>query len=111
MPRAIEVLSDDPNQLKAMLIAERARNERLVQFINEMQRHRFGRSSETLPEDQMVLALEEAEQDEAGAQAQAQSADARDKAARKRRANRGALADHLPRVETVVDIEDKTCLF
>ena len=34
-----------------MLVAERARNERLVQIIKEMQRHRFGCPAETLPED------------------------------------------------------------
>ena len=102
MPQAIEALPDDPDALKAMLIAERARNERLVQIIKEMQRHRFGRRAETLPEDQMLLALEEAEQDEAGAaaKAEAQSANDRDKTTRKRRANRGALPAHLPRVET-----------
>jgi hypothetical protein len=32
--------SRDPNELKAMLLAERARNERIVQIIKEMQRHR-----------------------------------------------------------------------
>jgi len=36
MPQAIETLLDDPNELKAMLIAERARNERLLQIIKEM---------------------------------------------------------------------------
>ena len=66
MTQAVEALPDDPNQLKAMLLAERARNERLVQIIKEMQRHRFGRRAETLPEDQMLLALEDVEQTEAG---------------------------------------------
>ena len=111
MAQAIETLPDDPNELKAMLLAERARNERLVQIIKEMQRHRFGRRAETLPEDQMLLALEEVEQTEAGAAAQteANSAPEREKAARKRRTNRGALPAHLPRIETIVDIDDKTC--
>ncbi len=111
MAQAIETLPDDPNELKAMLLAERARNERLVQIIKEMQRHRFGRRAETLPEDQLLLALEEVEQTAAGAGAatEAKSAAEREKAARKRRTNRGALPAHLPRIETVVDIEDKTC--
>jgi len=111
MAQAIETLPDDPNELKAMLLAERARNERLVQIIKEMQRHRFGRRAEALPEDQMLLALEEVEQTEAGAAAEteAKSAAGREKAARKRRTNRGALPAHLPRIETIVDIEDKTC--
>jgi len=111
MPQAIEALPDDPNELKAMLLAERARNERLVQIIKEMQRHRFGRRAETLPEDQMLLALEDVEQSEAGdaAATERQSATARSEAARRRRRNRGALPAHLPRIETIADIDDKTC--
>jgi hypothetical protein len=102
-------LPDDPNELKAMLLAERARNERLVQIIKEMQRHRFGRRAETPPEDQMLLALEEVEQTDAGAAAvaEAKSAADREKAARKRRTNLGALPAHLPRIETIVDIDKK----
>ena len=111
MPQAIAALPDDPETLKAMLIAERARSERLVQIIKEMQRHRFGRRAETLPEDQMLLALEEAEQTEAGAAAEeeARSTQVRAEAARRRRRNRGALPAHFPRIETTVDIEDKAC--
>ena len=47
-----DALPDDPGTLKAMLLAERARAERLEQIIKELQRHRFGRRAETLPEDQ-----------------------------------------------------------
>jgi transposase len=53
MPPTAETLPDDPSTLKAMLIAERVQNERLLQIIKELQRHRFGRKAETLPEDQM----------------------------------------------------------
>ena len=107
----IAALPDDPNELKAMLLAERARSERYLQIIKEMQRHRFGRRAETLPEDQMLLALEDAEQVEAGAteEEEARSAEARAQAARRRRRNRGALPVHLPRIETTIDIEDKAC--
>jgi hypothetical protein len=59
---ATDVLPDDPGTLKAMLLAERARAERLEQIIKELQRHRFGRRAETLPEDQLLLGLEEVEQ-------------------------------------------------
>lgn len=111
MTQAIEALPDDPNQLKAMLLAERARNERLVQILKEMQRHRFGRRAEALPEDQMLLALEDVEQTEAGVAAaeESRSAVVRAETARRRRRNRGALPAHLPRIETTVDIEDKAC--
>jgi transposase len=47
-------LPDDPATLKAMLLAERTRAERLAQIIKETQRHRFGRPAETLPEDQLL---------------------------------------------------------
>jgi transposase len=57
-----DALPDDPETLKAMLLAERVQNERLRQIIKELQRHRFGRRAETLPEDQMLLGLEDVEQ-------------------------------------------------
>jgi transposase len=46
-----DALPDDPETPKAMLVAERVQNERLRQIIRELQRHRFGRRAETLPED------------------------------------------------------------
>ena len=57
-----DALPNDLGTLKAMLIAERAQNDRLRQIIKELQRHRFGRRTETLPEDQMLLGLEDVEQ-------------------------------------------------
>src|SRR3954449_32616 len=106
-----DALPDDPETLKAMLLAERVQNERLRQIIKELQRHRFGRRAETLPEDQMLLGLEEVEQAEADFAAETGDASALERQARahKRRINRGALPAHLPRVEIVVDIDDKTC--
>ena len=94
-----------------MLLAERAENERLRQIIKELQRHRFGRRAESLPEDQLLLGLEEAEQIEAEGFAREDAADPAKREARagKRRANRGSLPAHLPRVEQVIDITDKTC--
>jgi hypothetical protein len=68
-------LPDDPATLKAMLLAERARASRLEQIIKELQRHRFGRRAETLPEDQLLLGLEEAEQVEASGNAEGEQSD------------------------------------
>ena len=65
MAKPAPPLPDDPETLKAQLIEERAENERLRQIILAMQRHRFGRRAESLPEDQLLLGLEEAEQVEA----------------------------------------------
>ncbi len=111
MPTTNDTLPDDPATLKAMLLAERVRNERLVQIIKELQRHRFGRRAETLPEDQMLLALEDVEQSEAGAAAETETKSPanRETAARKRRMLRGSLPKHLPRIEVIVDLEDKAC--
>ena len=80
-----------------MLIAKQIRSERLAQIIKELQRHRFGRRAETLSEDQLLLALEDLEQGEAGAAAEAEARSPTERAAatRKRRANRGALPPHL----------------
>src|SRR5206468_12606395 len=74
MPR--DALPDDPETLKAMLLAERLQNERLRQIIKELQRHRFGRRAETLPEDQMLLGLEDVEQAEADFAAETDDASA-----------------------------------
>jgi transposase len=106
-----DALPDDPGTLKAMLLAERARAERLEQIIKELQRHRFGRRAETLPEDQLLLGLEEAEQTEAQGEAEKESTtpEMRVRRAQKRRMNRGSLPAHLPRIEMVADIEDHTC--
>jgi len=111
MTQAVDTLPDDPETLKAMLIAERIRSERLVQIIRDLQRHRFGARAETLPADQLLLALEDVEQTEAeaAAETEAKSAAVRAEGARKRRVNRGALPAHLPRIETVVDIGSKVC--
>ncbi len=77
------------------------------QIIKGSQRHRFGRKAESLPKDQLLLALEEAEQVEAESLAGDEAADPVRQHARaaRRRANR---ATHLPRIEEVVDVEDKT---
>ena len=106
-----DALPDDLETLKAMLLAEQCESERLRQIIREMQRHRFGRRAETLPEDQMLLGLEDVEQMAASDAAIADQSAPTERAARaeKRRTNRGSLPAHLPRVEILVDIDDKTC--
>jgi transposase len=111
MAMTADQLPDDPDVLKAMVLARDAENARLTQIIKELQRHRFGRRAESLPEDQLLLGLEEAEQIEAAGEeeaARASPAKRRERAA-KRRTNRGALPLHLPRIEMVVDIEDHAC--
>jgi transposase len=104
-------LPDDPATLKAMLLAERAHVERLEQIIKELRRHRFGRRAETLPEDQLLLGLEDVEQIEAEGVAEQEEAapEKRTHNAAKRRVNRGSLPADLPRVEMLVDVEQRVC--
>jgi transposase len=111
MATSADTLPDDPGTLKAMLLAERARAARLEQIIKELQRHRFGRRAETLPEDQLLLGLEEVEQVEASSDAATDAANAAERSSRaaRRRRNRGALPAHLPRVEMLIDLDDHAC--
>jgi len=106
-----DALPDDAGLLRAMLIAERLESERLRQIIREFQRHRFGRRAESLPDDQMQLALEDAEQEAASGQAASEEKNPPERKARaaRRRTNRGKLPAHLPRIETVVDVESTIC--
>ena len=111
MTNTANVLPDDPGALRAMLVAERHENDRLRQIIKELQRHRFGRRAETLPEDQLLLGLEDVEQIVAAGDAEIEQKTPTERAARaaKRRTNRGSLPAHLPRIEMVVDIDDHAC--
>jgi transposase len=111
MTAAADTLPEDPATLKAMLLAERVRAERLEQIIRELQRHRFGRRSETLPEDQLLLGLEDVEQGAASSEAEEGAGAPTERAARaaKWRTNRGSLPPHLPRIEKVLDIDDHAC--
>jgi transposase len=106
-----DALPDDAGLLKAMLIAERIESERLRQIIREFQRHRFGRRAESLPEDQLQLALEDTEQEAAAGQAAAEQSNPPERKARaaRRRTNRGKLPAHLPHIETVIDVESTIC--
>src|ERR671926_813832 len=92
--------------------AAQAEIEKLRLLIRQLQRGRFGRRSEKLDPDQLQLGLEDLEQAAAAAEA-AQEATTKSSDAprppRSRRRNLGALPAHLPRVEILVDVEDKTC--
>src|ERR687883_814585 len=92
--------------------AAQAEIEKLRLLIRQLQRGRFGRRSEKLDPDQLRLGLEDLEQAAAAAEAAQEEAAARSgtpRAPRARRRNLGALPAHLPRVEVLVDLEDKSC--
>jgi len=65
MATTADELPEDLRALKAMVLSRDVENARLRQIIKELQRHCFGRRAETLPEDQLVLGLEQAEYVEA----------------------------------------------
>src|SRR3954452_3266224 len=91
--------------------AAQAEIEKLRLLIRQLQRGRFGRRSEKLDPDQLQLGLEDLEQAAAAAEA-AQEEVAKGstpRVPRVRRRNLGALPAHLPRVEILVDVADKTC--
>lgn len=91
MAMTADQLPADPDALKAIALARDVENARLIQIIKELQRHRFGRRAETLPEDQLLLGLEQAEQIEAADEEENEQASPveRLERARKRRTNRG----------------------
>jgi transposase len=92
--------------------AAQAEIEKLRLLIRQLQRGQFGRRSERLDPDQLRLGLEALEQSMAAAEAARDAAVARSGAPqppRIRRRNLGALPTHLPRVEVLVDVADKSC--
>ncbi|MET4222642.1 transposase [Bradyrhizobium sp. LB14.3] len=106
-----DTLPDDAGTLKAMLLAERARAETAGANHQGVAASPLGRRAEALPEDQLLLSLEEVEQTAASTEAENEAAAPTERAshAAKRRINRGSLPAHLPRIEVVVDIDDKSC--
>src|SRR5215211_7799794 len=92
--------------------AAQAEIEKLRLLIRQLQRGQFGRRSEKLDPDQLQLGLEDLEQTVAAAEAAQEEVAARSgtpRPPRVRRRNLGALPVHLPRVEVLVDLEDKSC--
>ena len=85
--------------------------DRLRHLLRQLSRAQFGRRSEKLDRDQLLLALEDIEQAIAESEAcddkkDVQAARAR---AETRHANRGALPLHLPRVDITIAPEDTDC--
>jgi transposase len=134
-----EVLPDDPAALRMLLLAASAerdtiaaqrasviaerdsiaaerdalaeRNEQLEHQLRKLQRTQFGPRSERLPDEQLQFAFEEVEASLAdnGAEAEKRSPDLRQKKAARRRADRGRLPAHLPRIEQVLLPESTAC--
>ena len=134
-----QVLPDDPAALRMLLLAASAerdniaaqrdsviaerdsiaaerdalaeRTERLQHLLRKLQRMQFGPRSERLPEGQLRFAFEEVEASLASNEAEAEkrSPEQRKKNTARRRAGRGRLPAHLPRVEQVLLPESTAC--
>jgi transposase len=85
--------------------------DRLRHLLRQLQRAQFGRRSEKLDPEQLLLALEDIEQAVAANEAadDKKNVAAARARAEKRRTNRGALSAHLPRVDVTIEPEDTNC--
>ena len=116
-------LPDDPVSLQLIPRAALAEIERLQLLLAGPRRNRFGRRSEQLDDDRLQQGIEDLEQSvaeqQAGLDAAAATAEETSKSepdaapdpprAKPAKRNRGALPAHLPRIELIVDVEDKAC--
>ena len=91
----------------------REQNDRLHHLLRQLQRAQFGRRSERLDREQMQLALEDIETAIAAQDAQEEKKATTDTPAdpqrKKRRANRGSLPAHLPRIHVTLTPEITVC--
>src|SRR6202049_887790 len=89
----------------------RSQIDRLRHLLRQLQRAQFGRRSEKLDPEQLLLALQDIEQAVAGNEAADDKKDPAAARARgdKRRANRGALPAHLPHVDVTIAPEGTNC--
>jgi transposase len=110
-------LPDDIDALKAIILAADGREERhtdrivqLEKLLADFKRTLFGAKSEKVDPDQFELALEDIETAVESIHA-AEEADERQMAGkpRPRKASRGSLPKHLPRIEEVIEPESTVC--
>ena len=110
-------LPDDPAALQQMLLAALTEIERQRLIIAALQRNRFGRRSEQLGDEAVQRGGEDLEQSVAEQSAALGAAASRSGPAKPNtpprtepaKRNRGALPAELPRVEQVIDVENKLC--
>jgi transposase len=107
----VDTLNAELGNVAAERDALATRNEQLHHLLAKLQRRQFGRKSEQLPEDQLLFAFEEIEATlaENAAEAGKQSPALRNQQKKRRRAGRGRLPAHLPRIEQVLAPEATAC--
>jgi transposase len=88
-------------------------NDRLSHLLRQLQRAQFGRRSERLDADQIELALEDIEttiaEEKAHVDQQDTPAKPADRERKQRRANRGSLPAHLPRIHVTLAPQSTLC--
>ena len=117
MSAALPPLPDDPALLQHLLREAQAEIARLQMLLAVLLRNRFGRRSERLGEEALQQGAGDAGQSPGEQEAKLEAAQPgangantdTKRSAKPPRRNRGSLPAHLPRVEVVVDIADKTC--
>jgi len=116
-------LPDDVDTLKAMIrssqdivesqngIIERKKDRirHLEKLLSDFKRALFGTRSEKTNPEQYELALEDIETAMAVIHAQDEAIDPPKSKSAPRKPNRGHLPKHLPRIENIIEPEDKTC--
>ena len=113
-----DALPSDPEALRLFIrevMAERdaavARCARLEHLLSVARNAQYGRSSEKLNDDQLRFALEDVEQAVAAVESEENRSNptkSRERAAA-RRANRGSLPEHLPRIVETIAPDDIAC--
>lgn len=112
-----KILADERDAVIAQRDGALQENEKLLLILSQFQRTLFGRRSEKIDPDQLALLLGENDQTPANVAANenasphdADAGRSGEKSEKTRpRRNRGQLPRHLPRIEVVVDVEDKAC--
>lgn len=104
-------LPNDVTALKAIIAADRCCIARLEMLVAAFKQAMFGRKSEKLDPDQFEFALEDIETAISAVQAEHDVGEfaARAKGQNPRSPNRGSLPKHLPRIEQIIEPEDRGC--
>jgi transposase len=107
-------LPDDIATLKAMVIAGLEREARMQRILDQIRRTTFGKKSEKLSDDQLLLALDDidvarAEMEALADQSAAAGGKKRERARKEPGAPRASLPADLPRIEEVILPDETEC--
>jgi len=104
-------LPDDIEALKAIILAQQEQNARLEALVAAFRQAMFGRKSEKIDPDQFELALEDIETAIARVEAEGEANPlvTPTQTSKPRKANRGSLSKHLPRIEEMIEPESTIC--